>query len=320
MNLFKFLIPVVFMVLSANTALADSDVVARVNGKPLTAFELNEEFQKILPMMGAYHGGMSEEKIANIREKALSNLIEKELQYQYALEKGLPVSNKEINSELTGMEKRAGSPAIFKDALKKSGITKEKLKEFIKKRLLSAKAKDQEVTSKAALSDEGLKEYYEKNKGTFNKPEEFRASHILIGVEPAASAEDRGKKLKLAKDILAKIKAGEDFVTLAMRHSTDERTAPIGGGIGAFHKGMMADESLEKAVLSLKVGEVSDVVESLHGYHIIMLTGLKPPTQLSFDDVKTGLKMKLEKKKADELYKEWMEGLMATVKIEILKK
>lgn len=321
MNLLKLFIIVISITLFAGISLADTPIIANVNGKPLTAFELNEEFQNILPTVGAaYHGGMSEEKIASIREKALGNLVEKELQYQYALEKGLPVSDKEIESEVTGMEKRIGSSAKLRDALKKSGITKGTLREFIKKRLLAAKAKDQEVTSKAALSDAGLKEYYEKNKKTFNKPEEFRASHILIGVDPAASMEDRSKKLQVAKDILAKIKAGEDFVTLAMRHSTDENTAPIGGDIGAFHKGMMADDSLEKAVLSLKVGEISDVVESLYGYHIIRLTGLKPPTQLSFDDVKTGLRMELEKKKAAELYKKWMEGLKATAKIEILKK
>ncbi len=319
MNLFKLLVPVVFMALYANTALADNDVVARVNGKPLTAFELNEEFQDILPMMGAYHGGMPKEKIAEIREQALNRLIEKELQYQYAMEKGLSVSKKEIESELAEMEKRVGSPAKFKDALKKSGITRGGLKEVIKKRLLTAKAKNQEVTLKAALSDAELKEYYEKNKGTFKKPLELRASHILIGVEPAATKEEREKKLKLAKDILAKIKAGEDFAKLAMRYSTDQGSAPIGGDLGTFHKGM-AEQSFEKAILSLKVGEVSDVVETLYGYHLIMLTGMTPDTLLSFDDVRMDIKNKFEKKREDELYENWIEGLRAKANIEIVKK
>jgi parvulin-like peptidyl-prolyl isomerase len=148
---------------------------------------------------------------------------------------------------------------------------------------------------------------------------EFRASHILIGVEPSASKEEKEKKLKTAKDILAKIRSGEDFSKLAMRYSTDQGSAPIGGDIGAFHKGM-ADEAFEKAVLSLKVGEVSDVVETLYGYHIIMLTGLKPQTQLAFDEVKNDIKNKIEKKRADELYKKWMEDLKAKAKIEIIKK
>ncbi len=319
MNLFKLLVPVVFMAVYANTALADTDVVARVNGKPLTAFELNEEFQEIMPMMGSYHGGIPQEKIAEIREQALNRLIEKELQYQYALEKGLSVSKKEIESELSEMEKRVGSPAKFKDALKKSGITKEKLKEFIRKGLLIAKAKNQEVTSKSALSESELKDYYEKNKGSFKRPVEFRASHILIGVDPAATKEEREKKNKFAKDLLAKIRAGEDFVKLAMRYSTDQGSAPIGGDLGAFHKGM-AEQSFETAVLSLKVGEVSDVVETLYGYHIIMLTGMTPETLLSFDDVRMDIKNKLEKKRGDDLYKNWMEGLRAKANIEIVKK
>lgn len=319
MNLFKFFIPVVLMVLSADTALANNDVVARVNGKPLTAFELNEEFQDILPMMGSFHGGMSGEKIANIREKALNNLIEKELQYQDALEKGLSVSKKEIESELAGMEKRVGSPAKLKDALKRSGMTKEKLRGFINKRLLTAKVKEQEVTSKASLGDSELKEYYEKNKGSFNRPIEFRASHILIGVDPAATKEEREKRLTLAKDILARVKAGEDFAKLAMRFSTDEGSAPIGGDIGTFHKDM-ADPALEKAFLPLKVGEVSDLVETIFGYHIVKLTGKKPETQLTFDEVKADIKKKLEKKQRDELLKNWMEGLRAKANIEIVKK
>jgi len=319
MKLLKFVITVIFISLFANAALAGNDVVARVNGKPLTAFELNEEFQDILPIMGAYHGGMSKEKIAEIREKALSNLIEKELQYQYALEKGLSVPAKDIESEFTEMQKRFGSAANFKEALKKSSITKEELKGFISKRLLTVKAKDHEVTAPATLSDSDIKEYYEKNKGTFNKPVEFRASHILIGVEPSANKEEREAGLKSAKEVLAKVKSGEDFATLAMKYSTDQATAPIGGDIGPFHKGM-AEESVEKAVLALKVGEVSDVVETIYGYHIIMLTGLKPAAQLTFDEVKADIKKKLEKKKAEELYNAWMDGLRSKAKIEIVKK
>lgn len=318
MDIFKFITAVAFMALSANAAIANTDVVAKVNGKPLTAFELNEEFQDIVPMMGSYHGGMSKEKIAEIRGKALNILIEKELQYQYALEKGLTVSQKAIDSEMDGMEKKFTSTAKFKDALKKSGITKMELKEFIKKRLLTAKAKEQEVTSRASLRDSELKEYYEKNKGSFMRPVEFRASQILIGVDPSSDKEEREKKLTLAKEVLAKIKAGGNFTDLAIKYSTDQGSAPIGGDIGTFHKGM-AEEAFEKAVLSLKVGEVSDVVETLYGYHIIMLTGYKPETQLTFDEVSADLKKKLEKKRGDELYSNWMIDLKAKAKIEIVK-
>lgn len=317
--MFRFFIAVAFMAISANAAIANTDIVARVNGKPLTAFELNEEFQDIVPMMGSYHGGMGKEKIAEIRERALNILIEKELQYQYALEKGLTVPQQTVESEMNGMEKKFPSTAKFKDALKKSGITKMELKEFIKKRLLTAKAKEQEVTSKASLSEPELREYYEKNKGSFMRPVEFRASQILIGVDPSSNKEEREKKLDLAKEVLAKVRKGENFVDLAMKYSTDQGSAPIGGDIGTFHKGM-AEEAFEKAVLSLKVGEVSDVVETLYGYHIIMLTSMKPEAQLSFNDVVTGLKAKLEKKNGDELYKTWIDGLRAKAKIEIVNK
>jgi parvulin-like peptidyl-prolyl isomerase len=317
--LFRIAVTLFFLVMSSTPVLAGSEVVATVNGKTLTAFELNEEFQDLLPMAGTFHGGVSKEKMAELREKALNRLIEKELQHQFALEKGISVPKKDIDSEMAAMEKRFGSAAKFKDALKKSGIKKEELKEFIRKRLLSARAKEQEVTSKARLSDVEIKDYYEKNMGSFKRPVEFRASHILIGVDPASTKEEREKRLKLAKDILARVKKGESFEDLAMRHSTDQGSAPIGGDLGTFHKGM-AEEAFEKAVLSLKVGEVSDIVETLYGYHIIKLTGMKPEAQLSLDEVRDDIKKKLEKKRGDELYKNWIEGLRAKAKIEIIKK
>lgn len=319
MNLFKFIIPAVFTLLTAQTSLAGTEVVAKVNGKPLTAFELNEEFQDLLPTMGSYHGGVPDEKVAEMMEKALNNLIDKELQYQDALEKGLSASKKEVGDELKNVEKRFGSSANFKSALKNSGMTKDGLKEIIRKRFLTTKARNLEVASKAALSESEVKDYYDKNKETFKRPVEFRASQILIGVDPSSTKEEREKRLETAKSLHAKVKSGEDFVKLAMRYSTDEGSAPIGGDIGTFHIGM-ADPAFEKAVLSLKVGETSDVVETLYGYHIILLTAMKPAAQLTFDEVKTDLKKRLEKKRGDELYKNWIKGLRAKANIEIMKK
>lgn len=319
MRIPNFVVSFVFLALMANTSFAGPEVVARVNGKPVTAFELNEEFQDILPLEGTYHGGISKEKVAEIKEKALNKLIEKELQYQYALEKGIAIPKKDIDNELANMEERFGSSKKFRETVKKAGITMEELKGFIKKRLLTAKAMELEVKSKSALSDAEIKDYYEKNKSSFKRPVEFSASHILIGVDPSASKDEREKKLKLAKEVLAKVKKGESFEELAKRYSTDQMSAAVGGDIGKFHKGM-ADESFEKAVLSLKVGEISDIVETLYGYHIIKLTGLKPETQLSFDEVKPDIKQRLEKKRADELYKKWIDDLKAKAKIEIVKK
>lgn len=320
MSLSKILIHAVSIVVLFSTAVfAGNEVVASVNGKALTAFELNEEFQKILPLMGAYHGGISKEKIAEIREKALNNLIEQELQYQYALEKGISISKKDLNTEFSKIEKKFDTSKKFKEALKQTGITKEELRGFLNKKLLAAKAKEMEITSRAAYKEADVKDYYEKNKGSYKRPEEFKASHILIKVDPSATNEDKEKSLKLAKELVARIKKGEDFEDLAVKYSDDKGSGSIGGNLGTFHKGM-ADEAFEKALLSLKVGEISDAVETIYGYHIIKLTGKKPETQLTYDDVKATIKSQLEKKKEEELYKNWIDELKGKAKIEIVKK
>lgn len=319
MRLHNLTLPFALLLLMANTTFAATEVVAKVNGKELTSFELNEEFQAILPMMGAYHGGMTAEKIAEIREKAMNNLIEKELQYQYALEIGLSVPKKDVDAEFAKMKKQFGSSAKFKDALKKSGITQDELKGFIKKRLLIATAKKQEVSSKAVFSDAEIKEYYEKNKESYKRPDEFKASHILIKVDPSGTKEDKEKSLNLAKELIARIQKGERFEDLAVKYSDDKGSGSIGGNVGTFHKGM-AEEAFEKAVLSLKVGELSDVVETLYGYHIIKLTGVRPEVQLTYDEVKVTIKSKLEKKKGEELYKNLIDELKSKAKIEIVNK
>lgn len=319
MTLSRFFTAIAAILFVGTLAFAENKPIAMVNGKPLTGYELNEEFQAILPMMGSFHGGVTKEKFAEIKEKALNKLIEKELQSQYAEEKGLSVSKKELAAEYAKFEDIAGSSKKLKEALKESGITKEELNEFIKKRLLAVKGKDLAVTSRAKVSDEELKDYYEKNKTLFKRPEEFRASHILIGVDPSSSSEERAVKLTLAKEVLARIKAGEDFAKLAMKHSTDTKSGPLGGDIGTFHKGM-AEEEFEKTILSLKVGEIGDVTETMYGYHIIKLTGYKPEELMSFDEIKAGLKGKLEKQKGSDMYSKWIEEMKGKAKIEILEK
>lgn len=305
--------------LTANTAFAAFDVVAKVNGKELTSFELNEEFQSILPMAGDFHGGVSMGKMAEIREQAMSNLIEKELQYQYALEKGITISKKELDAEFSKIEKKFPTSRKFKDALKQSSLTKEELKGFLKKRLLTAKVKEIEVTSQAKYSEADVKDYYEKNKASYKRPIQFKASHILIKVDPSATKDDKEKSLNLAKELIARIKNGEEFEDLAVKYSDDKGSGSIGGMIGTFHKGT-ADPEFEKAMLSLKVGEISDAVETLYGYHIIKLTGIQPETQLTYDDVGASIKSKLEKKKGEELYQNLINDLRSKAKIEIVKK
>jgi parvulin-like peptidyl-prolyl isomerase len=289
------------------------NVVAVVNGAELTAAELGQEKQKIAPMELGFHGGMPEEKLKEIETKALSILLDKELQYQDAVAKGLKIEKKLLAAEKEKLAARFKSKGEFTKALEVAGFTEKSLTRFIERNILAERIKHQEVNEKVKITDQMVKEYYEKNKDKYFKPEEFRASHILVKVDPTASAEDKVNLKARAEALLEKIKDGADFGEVAVENS-DDMSRIKGGDIGYFHAGRIVPE-FEAVILTMKVGEISGTVETIYGYHIIKLTEKKLPHQMQFDEVREKIKASLTEREQKSLFEQWMGGLKAKAKI-----
>ncbi|MCT4509470.1 MAG: peptidyl-prolyl cis-trans isomerase [Tepidibacter sp.] len=167
------------------------------------------------------------------------------------------------------------------------------------------------------INDEKLKEYYETNRSDYKK-EEVKASHILFktvddNVKPI-SDEDKKEAKKKAKDILVRAKNGENFASLAKEYSEDTVSGNNGGDLGYFGKGVMVPE-FEKVAFELQAGEISDLVESKFGYHIIKVMD-KVNEIIPFEDVKNQIKVNLE----TDSYKEKIEQLEKGTKIEKYEK
>ncbi len=146
------------------------------------------------------------------------------------------------------------------------------------------------------FQDGDLEKYYRRHLDQFEIQEQVKAAHILIRVDQKASAEQRAAKRKLAEKILAEAKAGKDFAELARKYSDDPGSAAKGGDLGYFPRGAMV-KPFEQAAFSLKPGEISGIVETPFGYHIIksegyIEAGLKPLTAVT-DQVKEGLRTEL---------------------------
>jgi len=189
-----------------------------------------------------------------------------------------------------------------KDGLDKSPELTEKL-EDLKKRLIVEAFLKKKVETDAKVTDDDLKKFYEQNKDKFKTGEQIRASHILVKTE------------KEAKDIQAQIKAGGKFEELAKKHSVDASAAQ-GGDLGWFGKGSMVP-AFEKAALALKEGQVSDVVKSDFGYHIIKLTGKRPAGIRPFEEVKEQIKAAIMPGKQQEVFQKIKEELKKSAKINI---
>lgn len=134
------------------------------------------------------------------------------------------------------------------------------------------------------VSDEALKARYEAEKSRYFQPEQRRARHILLRVAEQDDDKARADKKQKAEEILAQAREGKDFTELAKKHSEDS-SAQNGGDLGFFSKGAMV-EAFDNAVFQLKQGEISGLVETVFGYHVIKLEEVRPATTRSFDQVR----------------------------------
>ncbi len=163
------------------------------------------------------------------------------------------------------------------------------------------------VASQITVSDADIKSYYEQNKKRYTDAEQRRASHILIKVDKNASEAEKAAAREKAQKVLAQArKSPGDFAKLAKEFSQDPGSAERGGDLDYFSQEMMV-KPFADAAFKLKQGDISDVVESDFGYHIIQLTGIKPATEKSLDQVKGEIAAEIKKQLAAKKFSEMAE-------------
>jgi len=198
---------------------------------------------------------------------------------------------------------------LYQEALKK-GLEKtpdfqKKLDEF-KKLTLVTELFEKEIMSKAKVSDQELKDYYDKHKEEFTSTIQIKASHILV------KTEDEAKKVQ------ARLKKGEKFGDIAKAVSIDPGSAKNGGDLGFFSKGQMVPE-FEKAAASLNVDDISVPVKTQFGYHIIKVTDKKKGAPIEFEKIKDMIVQKLSGEKQKGAFEQYVGDLKKNYKVEINK-
>ncbi|TAG34739.1 MAG: peptidyl-prolyl cis-trans isomerase [Polaromonas sp.] len=164
------------------------------------------------------------------------------------------------------------------------------------------------VKKSITVSDADLKSYYDQNIQRLSGAEERRASHILITAPTTALDTDRQKAKAKATELLALVKKSPDsFADVARKNSQDTGSAPSGGDLDFFARNAMV-KPFADAAFSLKKGDISDVVESEFGYHIIKLTDIKSPKQRSFEEMKAELEADVKKQQAQKKFSETAEA------------
>jgi len=175
----------------------------------------------------------------------------------------------------------------------------------IKEQLLMESLLKKKINVDSKTTDVDLKKYYDTHKEDFKREKEINTRHILLKTEEEA------------KQIQSRLLKGEDFVELAKQYSIDPNAKTTGGEIGFHPKGTLLPEYEGVAFKLSKVGQISGIVKTQFGYHIIRLEGMKAPSYVAFDEVKDFIKQKISQEKQKEILEKYIEDLKKIAKITI---
>lgn len=287
------------------------DVLARVNGQPVTKVD----FDRLVKNMEAGRGAIPTERRDAVLRGALDQLITYSVLKQEAAARKFAVSDTDVDAQVASMQKPFPTQAEFDKALAARNTTLEQLKADARVDMAINKMMEVEVAAAVAANDTDAKDFYDKHPDKFTQPESARASHVLLMTE---KLDDTGKKAARAKidELLKRAKAGEDFAALAKANSQDP-SASQGGDLGFFPRGRMVPE-FDKAAFALKPGEISEVVTTEFGYHIIKLTEKKEASAVPFDQVKPQVLEYLTNQKKQQRVDNFIEDAKKRAKIEVL--
>jgi len=292
--------------------------VAVVNGTVINQAEFDSEMNRVLERLQRTGRFPNDLERSQIKKQVLENLIARELLYQESQKKGIKVDQKEIEAQLTALKGRFPSEVEFKKALSTMNLTEAGLRFQFERDLAIRKLLDDQIGGKSTVSEKESRAYYDSNLESFKKPEQVRASHILIKVDPGADEAKKAEARTKIESLQAKLKNGEDFGAVAKEYS-EGPSGPKGGDLGFFGRGQMV-KPFEETAFSMKPGQVSGMVETRFGYHLIMVTERTPESTLSYEEAKDRLEQYLKQQKVQEEIAAYVETLKGKAKIERLVK
>ena len=288
--------------------------VATVNGTVITQDDFDIELERVRSQFARDGRSLNESQLANIKKGVLETLINRELLFQESQNKGIKIEDKEVNKQFDIVKKRFPNENEYKAALQKMGISEAELKSQIKEGMAIQQFVDDYLVQKVKVSEAEVKDFYENNPDMFKQPKQIKASHILIKFDIQADKSTKDQANKKIKKIQKKLEAGEDFTSLAKEFSEGPSNIK-GGDIGYFNRGQMV-KPFEDAAFKLKPGEVSDIVETRFGYHLIKVVDKKSESVVNYENVKDKIVQYLKQAKKREVIKVDVEKLRQKAVIE----
>ncbi len=306
----------IFLCVSAQAGVADR-IVAVVNDEVITLSELNNAFEPYRERFTANYQGPDREKaLGETKTTLLNRMIDNLLMEQESRKTGITVRSEEVTDAIKDMHKqRKISPDEFRKTLQREGMTLDAYRKDIGDQLVRLKLIRRDIKSKVAVTDEEIGEYYRKHREDYDGKEAVRIKQILL-LLPKEENPAAKEKLHVGADAIHKrLLNGEPFELLSAKFSQGPAAAE-GGDIGYIEKGMIHSE-VEDAAFSLPLNQISGVIESPVGFHIIQVVDRRGAGLKAIENVREEIRDKIDREKMEKKFGEWLVELRKKSHIEI---
>jgi len=293
-------------------------IAAVVNNEIITIGEVQEAMAPETEQLQQRYSGQSLQK--QVKEQfvqTLQSLIDVRLQIERARKLNLQVSNEDVTFHIEALKKQNQlTDEQLGQMLHSRGLTLETYRQQVREGLLITKVVNVEVRSRLIVLDTELQESYQKRRQRYSVPGALTVSHILFLVSPDAPEAEVERARQKAVAMLQQLRQGGDFAALARQYS-DGPSAERGGLLGTFQPGELLP-GFEEAIVALQPGEISDIVRTRVGLHIIRLDARQAGTHKPFEEIREELKAELLQAKTESRYQEWLEGLRQGAYVKVL--
>jgi parvulin-like peptidyl-prolyl isomerase len=302
--------------ISPSEAVVDR-VVAVVNQEIITFSEVEKMSRSLQVEIQTEDRLERRERVHEIFRKVLDKLIEEKLIDQEVKKSGIKVTSKELEGAIEDMKRRfAVDQENFEKLLAAEGMTLEAYKKELEKQILRTKMINLAVKVELTAGEKELRDFYQKHIDRYRVNESYRISHILFPVPKDASLEQSREIRKRCQKVLERIKGGEDFGEMVLLYSEDPSSRKDRGDMGYFKRGDLLP-ALDREALRLQVGEVSGVIRTEFGFHIIKLLDRKGGEPPPFEEVKEKVQADYYGREMEKAYLQFLSKLKEKSIIEI---
>jgi len=294
-------------------------IIAVVNDEIITLTEFNTAFEPYLKNIEDNYKGKDKGAIINQAKEAFLNRLVDNLLIEQEAKKagmGIVIKDEEVMDVIRDMmAKKKSNMEDFKKNLAREGNSLESLKKDIRSQMMRMRLLRREIKSKVIVSDEEIGEYYNKNRQDYEGKEAVRLKQIFLAIPAKADKKTKAKIKEEAEQLRKRVLAGEPFELLAVKYSQGPGAAQ-GGDIGFIEKGTII-AAVDSVAFNLPMEQVSEVIESSIGFHIIKVVDKKGAGLKPIATVREEIKTKIEDEKLEKKYEEWITSVRKKSFIEI---